>query len=346
MRISRGLRIAALAALLAAGCARTPSKEERQGWDADIARLEAEQDSLRARAAVLIAADPRIQALPEGEVVVAVPTAFIRNVIDRLFTDVANRITLRLSGIKAHVAKKVKKVRTIGEFTVDVNIDQVVGKIAPKPPRIAFGGDSISLKLPIAIKNGRGEATIHFVWDGKGLAGLTCGDLDITQKVYGNVIPADYLVTGRIELGIKGRRVVAALKFPETKLRVKVRPSKESWAAIDSILDEQKHVCGYVLDKVDVPNLLENLTETKGFNVRLPVDKLKPVILPAGIRDSVQMGQRSLAIDAQTKSIRIDPDAIWYSAEVKLEGVKPEPQAGLPGSSDGHAENDRNEPGR
>ncbi|HEX5031589.1 MAG TPA: hypothetical protein VFX78_09045 [Candidatus Eisenbacteria bacterium] len=321
MMARRELLVAVLAALLAAGCSRTPSPEERRGWNLEIERLEAEQDSLRARAAVLIAADPRIQRLPQGDVVVAVPTAFIRNVIDRLFRDVANRITLRLSGIKAHVEKKVKKVVTIGEFTVDVNIDKVVGKIGPKPPRIAFGGDSISLKLPIAIKEGRGEATIHFVWDGKHAAGLACGDLDITQKVTGNVIPASYLVTGRIDLRIKGRRVVAALVFPETKLRIKVKPSKESWAAIDSILDEQKHVCGWVLDKVNVPSLLENLTETKGFNVRLPIDKLKPVILPAGIRDSVQVGERSFAIDAQTKSLRIDPDAIWYSAAVKLEGV-------------------------
>ena len=326
MMARRALLIAALAALLAAGCSRTPSPEERRGWDLEIARLQAEQDSLRARAAVLIAADPRIQGLPEGEVVVAVPTAFIRQVIDRLFQDVANRITLRLSGIKAHVAKKVKKVVTVGEFTVDVNIDQVVGKIRPKPPRIAFGGDSISLKLPIAIKEGRGDATIHFVWDGKHVAGLACGDLDITQRVSGNVIPADYLVTGRIDLRTKGRRVVAALVFPETRLRIKVKPSKESWAAIDSILGEQKHVCGWVLDKVNVPGLLENLTETKGFNVKLPVDKLKPVILPAGIRDSVQVGGRSFAIDAQTKSLRIDPDAIWYSAAVKLEGVKTAPR--------------------
>jgi hypothetical protein len=76
-----------------------------------------------------------------------------------------------------------------------------------------------------------------------------------------------------------------------------------------------------VLDKVNVPSLLENLTETKGFNVKLPVDKLKPVVLPAGIRDSVQVGGRSLAIDAKTNSIRIDQDAIWYAADVKLEGV-------------------------
>jgi len=319
----RSLFLLVTAALLAAGCARTPSRAERQGWELEIRRLQAEQDSLQARAAVLIAADPRIQGLPKGDVVIAVPTSFLRQVIDRLFRDVVNRITLRLSGIKAHVAKKVKKVVTVGEFTVDVDITEVVGRIGPKPPRIVFGGDSISLRLPIAITKGRGEATVHFIWDGKNVAGLACGDLDITQKVTGDVIPADYMVTGAIVLGVQGRRAVAALRFPETRIRVRVKPSKESWDAINAILDEKRGVCGWVLDKVNVPALLENLTETKGFNVKLPIDKLRPVVLPAGIRDSVQVGERSLAIDAKTKSIRIDPDAIWYSADVKLEGVEP-----------------------
>jgi hypothetical protein len=312
-----------------AGCARKPSQAEQSGWAADIERLEAEQDSLRARAAELIAADPRIQGLPKGEVVAAVPTAFIRQVIDRLFEDVVNRVTLRLSGIKAHVAKKVKKVVTIGEFTVDVNIDEVIGKIRPGRHQIAFGGDSISLTLPITIKEGHGDATIHFVWNGKNVAGLACGDLDLTQKVSGDVIPADYVVSGVIVLAIKGRRLVADLRFPETRIRIRVKPTKESWDAVNAILDEKKGVCGWVLDKVNVPDLLANVTETKGFNVRLPIDKLKPVVLPAGIRDSVTVGQRSLAIAARTRSMRIDPDAIWYSANVKVEGV---PTAAPPAS--------------
>ena len=315
-------------AALGPGCSRKASQAELHAWSAEIQRLEAEQDSLRSRAADLVAADARIRALPEGEVVVAVPTAFLRQVIRRLFEDVVDHITLRLSGIKAHVEKKVKKVVTIGEFKVDVDITEVVGKIRPRQPTIGFGGDSISLSLPIAIKEGHGKAVVHFVWNGKHVAGLACGDLDITQDVSGNVVPADYLVTGSIGLGLRGRRVVGALRFPETRLRIRVKPSQESWDAINAILDEKRHVCGWVLDKVNVPGLLENLTETKGFNVRIPIDKIKPVVLPAGIRDSVTVGQRTLAIAARTKTIRIDPDAIWYSASVKVEGVASEPDSG------------------
>ena len=301
---------------------RRASPEERTAWAASIASLEREQDSLRVRSAELIAADPRILGLPKGEVVVAVPTAFISQVMERLFDDVVDRVTLRIGGIKAHVAKTIKKVVTVGEFTVDVNINQVVGRIHPGKPTITYG-DSIRLTLPITIKEGHGDATIHFVWNGKHVADLACGDLDITQNVSGDVIPADYVVKGALGLKVEGRRVIGAMRFPETRIRVRVKPSKESWDAINAILEEKRGVCGWVLDKVNVPSILENLTETKGFNIRLPIDKLKPAVLPAGIRDSVTVGGRALAIAAQTKTIRIDRDAIWYSAAVKVEGVPP-----------------------
>lgn len=319
--------------LAGTGCSKKASPEQLRAWDAEVARLQVEQDSLRIRSAELIAKDPRILGLPRGEVVIAVPTSFIRNVIGVLFRDVVDNVTLRLSGIKAHVAKKIKKVVTIGEFTVDVDITKVVGKIEPGQPDVVFGGDSISLALPIRVARGTGEAMIHFVWDGKNVAGVACGDMDITQRVTGDVIPADYLVTGAMVLEKRGRRVTGAPRFPETRLRLKVNPSKESWAAIDSILAEKEGVCGWVLDKVNVKQILANLTQEKGFNVKLPLQKIKPVLLPAGIRDSVTVGGKALAIDARTNTIRIDPDAIWYSAKVRLESAEPSDSAEVSSAS-------------
>jgi hypothetical protein len=313
--------VIALLAVWGLGLTRKPSAERIQAWNAEIARLQHEQDSLRTRAAELVAADERIQALPEGDIVVAVPTDFVRDVVTRLFQDVASHVTLSLGGIKAHVQKKVKKIVTIGEFKVDVDITRVVGKLRPGEPGIAFGGDSVSLSLPVTLAEGRGEAAIHFVWDGKNVADLTCGDLDLTQQVTGNVIPENYLVTGALHLEVRGRQIKATLRFPETRWRIRVKPSKESWDAIHAILDEKKGVCGWVLEKVDVPRLLTSLAEEKGFSVKLPIDKIRPLLLPAGIRDSVSVSGRTLSIAAQTNSLRVDPDAIWFSARVKVEGV-------------------------
>lgn len=321
MRRAQALASACLATLLAvpAGCSRAPSPEQRSAWGSELERLQAEQDSLRERAAGLLELDPRIQALPQDDVVIAVPTAFLRMVVERVFTDVVDNTTLRLSGIRAHIAKSVKKVVTVGEFTVDVEILEVVGKLRPREPDLRFGGDRIAMSLPIEIAQGHGDARIHFVWDGKNVAGVACGDMDITQRVQGDVIPATYVVAGTLVLRISGKHVVANLDFPETRLRIRVRPSKESWDAIHKILEEKGGVCGWVLDKVNVPKLLTGLVEEKGFNVKLPVDKIRPFLLPAGVRDSVKVGDRTIAVEAQTTLIRIDPDAIWYGASLQVD---------------------------
>jgi hypothetical protein len=311
-------------AVVATSCSRQPSAGQQRIWAAELGRLQAEQDSLRSRLADLIAKDEQIARIPDGEVTIAVPTAFVRTVIGRLFEDVAKRITLQLRGIKAHTAKTVKKVVTIGEFVVDVDVDRVVGKIESKKPTITFGGDRVTLALPVAITEGTGEATIRFVWDGKNVAGMACGDLDVTKKVTGKVVPASYVVSGSLKLEKRGRRVVATPVFPETRLRIRVKASQAAWDTVNAILDEQRGVCGFVLDKVDVPGILKRVTEEKGFNIRVPVDKLKPMIVPAGVSDSVTVAGRTLAIWAETHTVRIDPDAIWYSANVRLE------RAGIP----------------
>ena len=310
---------ALLAALLAvSACTRSSSPQDSERWNADLQRLQAEQDSLRIRAQELVNADARILNLPKGEVVIAVPTAFLRSVIERLFADVVSNVTLHLSGIKARVAKSIKKVVTVGSFVVDIEITKVIGKLKPGQPEIEFGGNQVSMSLPVEVTEGHGEATIHFVWDGKNVAGAACGDMDVTQKVSGNVIPSDYLVSGALAFAIRGKHVIGTLTFPETKLNIRVTPSQESWAAVHAILEEKGGVCGWVLDKVDVPNLLSNIVEKKGFNVKLPLDKIKPFRLPAGVSDSVEVGDRVLAFDVQTNTIRIDPEAVWYSASVAV----------------------------
>jgi hypothetical protein len=314
----RRVALAVCVLLTTAGCTRKPSEEQLQAWTAELQRLQVEQDSLRARAAILVASDPRIQALPKGDVVIAVPTAFVQSVIGRLFTDVVSKVTLRLSGIKAHVAKSVKKIVKVGEFVLDVDSITVVGKLKPQEPAMAFTGNRVSLSLPVEVVEGTGGAKLHFVWDGKHVADLTCGDMDVTQRVTGSVIPTKYMVSGTLRFALTENQVIGTMAFPETRLNIRVTPSKASWAAIDSILAEKHGACGWVLDKVDVKGILTNIVQTKGFNVKLPLDKIKPFRIPAGVSDSVKVGERRLALSVRTNLIRIDPEAIWYSADLEL----------------------------
>src|SRR5262249_50873900 len=106
--------------------------------------------------------------------------------------------------------------------------------------------------------------------------------------------------------------------FPETKVNIRVTPTKESWQAVDSLLATKHGPCAWVLAKVDVPSILKNVVEGKGFNVRLPLSNVKPFVIPAGIRDSVAVGKRSILVESSTNSVRVDPDAILYSASVTL----------------------------
>jgi len=315
---ARYVPCALLVLALIAGCSRIPSTGEMRAWDADIRRLEARRDSLQERLVILAAEDPRVRRMPHGDVVILIPTSSVRGLIERVFDDVAGNVTLRLSGLKAHVAKKVTKIVTIGEFTVDVNIDEVVGKLGPAKPDIVFADDRIRMSLPVSVSEGHGKSTIRFVWDGKNVADLACGDMDVTRVLSGDVVPARYVVVGTLQLGMRGSQIVCTPKFPETKIRIRVEPSKESWAAIDSLLAEKHGVCGFVLDRVDVPSILKRVTMEKGFNVRLPVHKIRPFTIPAGIRDSVTVGDRTIAVATSSNAVRIDPDAILYSATVRL----------------------------
>ena len=305
-------------ALAFTGCAKKASTQQQSAWNADIARLQAEQDSLRARAAVVVAADPRLARLPDGDVVISIPTSFLRTVILQVFDQVAESVTLRLGGIKAHVAKSVKKVVKLGDFVVDVDIKEVVGKLEPGEPRVGFEGNRVALTLPVAVNKGTGRAVIHFKWDGKHIAGLTCGDMDITETVTATVVPSSYVVGGTLGLALDGNHVIATPRFPETKVRIRVAPTQQSWATINRILEEKHGVCGWLLDKVDVPSILKRIVEEKGFNVRLPLSKIKAFRIPAGVSDSLTVQDRTIAVEAKTNLIRIEPDAILYSADVTL----------------------------
>ena len=306
------------AALVAFGCSRSAGKQQQAAWDADIARLTATQDSLRRYASTLIAADPRIQRLPEGDIVLSIPTSFPRSVIVQVFDQVVENVTLKLGGIKARVAKSVKKIVTIGEFVVDVDIQEVVGKLKPQTPVVDFSGNRIKMTLPVELNEGYGKAKIHFQWDGKNVADLTCGDMNVTETVTANVVPSRYVITGTMALALDSSKVVCTPKIPETKVNIKVAPTKQSWARINQILEDKHGVCGFVLDKVNVPQILENIVSSKGFNVRLPLSKIRPFIIPAGVSDSVQVKDRAIAVHAKTNSITIEPDAILYSADVTL----------------------------
>lgn len=284
---------------------------------ARIAALEKEREDLRGRVGDLIAGDPRLQGLPPNAVRVGVPTPLVRTLVERLVAGFVDSVTLRLTKLRVHKSGKIKKVIPIGEYDLTVMIDEVTGNLKTGKPAIAFGGNQVSVSLPVEIASGRGDATIDFVWDGKNVSGAVCGDMEIHQQVSGRVKPDSYAIRGSLRLSATTQQILASPRFPPLKVNLKVEPSSESWAAVQKVLDDQAGLCGYVLDKVDIAGVLEGLIG-KGFGVRLPTEKIRPMAVPVGIAPTMTVRGEPVTIGVKVGNLAITEHMVWLGADVEL----------------------------
>jgi hypothetical protein len=101
------------------------------------------------------------------------------------------------------------------------------------------------------------------------------------------------------------------------KIRLKVNPSAESWAAVDKILGEKEGLCGYVVEKVDVRGIVQRLVD-KGFNVRLPTEKIKPMAVPVGIEPTMEVRGQPVALGIKLGDLAITEHVIWLGARVSV----------------------------
>jgi hypothetical protein len=304
-------------ALLAAGACRRRDAASPERLQADIQALERERDTLKSRLGEHVANDPRIAGLPGNGVRVGVPTPLARTLITRVLDGFVDSVTLKLKGLKVHKAGTIKKVLPIGEYVLDVSIDEVTGHLKPGDAQITFGGNRVGVALPVRVASGTGDATIDFTWDGKNISGALCGDMKIRQVVSGTVKPDSYPVSGTLLLTATERQILAGPKFPVVKVNLKVEPSAESWAAVQKILDDKGGVCGFVLDKVKIPGVLEDLIG-KGFDVRLPTEKIKPLAVPVGIAPTLTVRGEPVTIAVKLGTLAITEHMIWLGADVAL----------------------------
>ena len=100
------------------------------------------------------------------------------------------------------------------------------------------------------------------------------------------------------------------------KVNLKVQPSAESWAAVQKILDEQTGVCGYVVEKVNVLKIVQGLID-RGFNVRLPTEKIKPMAIPVGIEPTMQVRGQPVELAIKVGELAITEKMIWLGADVQ-----------------------------
>jgi hypothetical protein len=342
------LALALLVAATAAGLVYLrlrPSALPPPPTEAELKALLDKRDALQKRLTALVVAqgEKSVAKAPRGGVMIGIPTSFTRSILEQVVTGLFDEMTLTLKNLKVHKAGEVKvklllRKKTVGKYVLDVQIHQVQGILRPGKPEVSFGSNRIALSLPVRLAEGKGEADIRLQWDSKGLAAnLVCGDTDVTKSVTGGVIPQDYRLAGAFKIGSSGGAITLAPDFQEElQVRIFVDPSEQAWQAVEEVMKDQRAGCEATLTKVDLKEILANLVG-RGFNVKIPQKVIKPVRLPAGLKQSLEFQGIRLALQVKPTGLLVSGDRIWYGADIALEttkGTPPVPQAepGKPGA--------------
>ncbi len=309
-----------------AGCSARQRRQQAEALRQEVNGLEAERDRLRARLDAGLTTDPRLAGMPSQPLRVGIPTSLLRSVTASLVTSVADRVTLELGGLRVRRSGEIRRVISLGDYHLNVLLTRVTARLKADTPTITFGGNRINFSVPVRVLSGAGEAVIDFAWDGRGISGAVCGDMQVKEKVTGTVAPARYVVRGAVHLSGTGDNIVARPAFPPQRIRVQVSPSQASWAAVQQILDSKGGVCGFVLDRVDIAGAINNVLR-RGFNVRLPTNRIGSVSLPVGLSPSVTVDGRALLVQVTAVPPTITEHAIWLGADLS---VTPGPSQRIP----------------
>ena len=303
--------------------------------DAEFAALEAERDALqnRFRESVVKAGERSLTRAPKAGVMIGLPTGFAKSIVEQIVTGLFGETTLTLRNLKVHKEGDVKakllfRKKQVGEFVLDLLIQETQGVLKPGKPELSFGDNRIGVDLPVSLAEGGGRAQIRFQWDSKGLAAnAVCGDADVTRDVHGSVIPENYRVTGAFGIRADGNAITLTPDFGEVTIRLFVDPSEEAWKVVDGVVAEQRALCRKALETIDIKAILGKILG-RGFNVKLPKKLFKPVRLPAGVSQSLDVQGIRLDLTVQPTGMLVSDDRLWYGAELHARRRSPGANAG------------------
>ncbi len=290
---------------------------------ADITALRAQRDRLQSYVLRAMSQDPRLNGLPDRELRVGMPTTLASSMIAAVVTGLPEHVTLQLEGLQVRRQGDVRRVVTLGEYDLSVTVMRVAARLTTGVPDIEFGGNRLSLALPVRIASGTGSAAIDFRWSGSAVGGAVCGDLPLKEIVTGTVRPATYRLSGTLHLSRTDDAILLTPRFPPLRIVVRVTPSKASWDLVQKTLDAAGGLCGFVLDRVDIRGALEEFLAT-GFTVRLPTERFQSFALPAGIASTLTIRGTPIQFASTDGSLTITDDMIWAGANVTLASVEPQ----------------------
>ena len=131
--------------------------------------------------------------------------------------------------------------------------------------------------------------------------------------------PEEYPVEGRFLLTAVKDSLTATPRF-DPAFRVKFELDPESWAKVRTALEHQDDItrCGLAFDPDKVFAQLQELVG-KGFVIHLPRKLLRTVTLPVGVTESVEVQGRRVAVAVTHNALRITPQGLWYSIDLRPE---------------------------
>jgi hypothetical protein len=147
-------------------------------------------------------------------------------------------------------------------------------------------------------------------------ANLVCGDVDIDREITGKVIPEDYHVDGVFGIRADGSAITLLPDFGELAVRIYVDPTEQAWKVVDDVMAEQRAGCRKALEKIDLKSILAKLVG-KGFNVKIPKKIFKPIRLPAGVSQSLDVQGVKLDLTVKSTGLLVSDDRLWYGADLR-----------------------------
>lgn len=284
---------------------------------ARLVELTTERDRLRAQVIAAVGNDPQLAGMPDRQLRIGVPTTLAQLLVSTFVTGVADHVTLELGNLRIRKQGSVRRIVTVGEYDLHVRITRVTAQLAAGAPDLRFGGNQVRLALPVRVASGSGSAAVDFQWDGRNIGSAVCGDMQMREVVTGTVVPATYRLSGTLLLSSTDDAIVVTPRLPSLRVKVRVQPSKASWALVQKLLDDKRGVCGFVLDRVNIRESLEGLF-ARGFDVRLPIERVKPLALPVGIARTMDVRGIPVTMDVTDGGLTITDQMIWLGANATL----------------------------
>lgn len=317
------LAVLVLAVVIAGWVTLSRAREGRRNTaelQARIVELTTERDRLRAQVIAAVGNDPQLAGMPDRQLRIGVPTTLARVLVSTFVTGVADQVTLELDNLRIRKHGSVRRIVTLGEYDLHVRITRVTAQLAAGAPDLKFGGNQVRLTLPVRVASGAGSAAVDFQWDGRNIGGAVCGDMQMREVVTGTVVPATYRLSGSLLLSTTEDAIMVTPRLPSLRVKIRVRPSQASWALVQKVLDDKRGVCGFVLDRVNIRESLEELF-TRGFDVRLPIERVKPLALPVGLARTMEVRGTPVTMDVTDGGLTITDQMIWLGANATL-GLK------------------------